>query len=153
MKIGNEKDFWSGIMFVVVGAGFAIVAQNYDMGTAQRMGPGYFPTWLGALLALIGLYVAIHGLRRASADGKIEKFHFEPLILILVAIILFGALLRPAGLIVALLVMIGVAGYASHEFKMIEIIPLAIFLVLLVLGIFIWGLGLVLPVWPEFMSN
>lgn len=153
MRIGNQKNFWSGLLYIAFGVGFAAVAQNYDMGSAQRMGPAYFPTVLGGLLALIGVVVSLQALRSdRREEDRIEKFHFGPLALILGAVALFGFLLRPAGLIVSLAVMIGIAAYASHEFKFKEAIPLVIVMVLLVLAVFIWGLGLVIPIWPAFVE-
>ena len=152
MRIRHPKDFWSGLMFLVIGLAFAGFAQQYALGSAQRMGPGYFPTVLGGLLAILGLVIAIRGVAQGGADGDIERFHFGPLAIILGAVALFGFLLRPAGLVAALVVLIGVSAYASHEFRMREVIPLALFLVLLVLAVFIWGLGMVIPVWPAFMT-
>ncbi len=153
MRIRHQKDFWSGVMFLAVGLAFAALAQRYELGTAQRMGPGYFPTVLGGLLALLGLIITIRGLARAEAGGEVERFHFGPLAVVLGAVALFALLLRPAGLVVALLVLIGVSAYASHEFRLREVIPLAAFLVLLVLAVFIWGLGMVVPVWPAFLDR
>lgn len=153
MRIGNQKDFWSGVMFLALGLAFVGFAQQYDMGTAQRMGPAYFPSTLGGLLAILGLIVAIKGLRDEAPDGKIERFHFGPLFIVLCAVALFGLLLRPAGLVTALLVLIGVSAYASHEFRLREIVPLAAFLVVLVLAVFVWGLGLVIPIWPAFVTQ
>ena len=57
MKITNGKDFWAGLMFIAFGLGFMFVAQNYAMGNAVRMGPAYFPTVLGGLLAVLGAAV------------------------------------------------------------------------------------------------
>jgi hypothetical protein len=153
VRIKHQKDFWSGLMFLVIGLAFAGFAQQYALGTAQRMGPGYFPTVLGGLLALLGLIITIRGLARAEAGGEVERFHFGPLAVVLGAVALFALLLRPAGLVVALLVLIGVSAYASHEFRLREVIPLAAFLVLLVLAVFIWGLGMVVPVWPAFLDR
>ena len=153
MRIRHQKDFWSGVMFVAIGLAFVGFAQQYELGTAQRMGPGYFPSVLGGLLAVLGLVVAISGLASEAPDGGIERFHFGPLAIVLGAVALFAFLLRPAGLMVALLVLIGVSAYASHEFRLREVIPLAAFLVLLVLAVFIWGLGMVIPVWPAFMAR
>jgi fumarate reductase subunit C len=153
VRIKHQKDFWSGVMFLAVGLAFVGLSQRYELGTAQRMGPGYFPTALGALLAVLGLIVAIKGLAREEPGSEIERFHFGPLLVVLGAVALFALLLRPAGLVAALLVLIGVSAYASHEFRVREVIPLAAFLVVLVLAVFIWGLGLVVPVWPVFMQR
>jgi len=153
VRIKHQKDFWSGLMFLAIGLGFAGFAQQYELGTAQRMGPAYFPTVLGGLLAILGLIIAIKGLARGERGSGIERFHFGPLAVVLGAVALFGFLLRPAGLVAALLVLIGVSAYASHEFRVREVIPLAAFLVVLVLAVFIWGLGMVVPVWPAFMQR
>jgi len=153
MRIRHPKDFWSGILFLVAGLAFAGLAQAYAMGSAQRMGPGYFPTVLGGLLAALGLVIAIRGLARSGPDGEIEPFHFGPLAIVLGAVALFGLLLRPAGLVVATVVLIGVSAYASREFRLREVVPLAAALVLLVLAVFVWGLGLVIPLWPAFVAG
>lgn len=153
MRIRHQKDFWSGVMFLAAGLAFAGFAQRYDLGTAQRMGPAYFPTVLGGLLAVLGLVIAIRGLAREERGGKVEPFHFATLAVVLGAVALFALLLRPAGLVAALLVLIGVSAYASHEFRVREAIPLALVLVALVLAVFIWGLGMVVPVWPAFMER
>jgi hypothetical protein len=152
VRIKHQKDFWSGVMFLVVGTAFVVLAQDYEMGSAQRMGPAYFPTLLGGLLALLGLFIAIKGLAREERGSDVERFHFGPLAIVLGAVVLFGALLRPAGLVVALLVLISVSAYASHEFRVREVIPLAALLVLMVLAVFIWGLGLVIPLWPAYLA-
>jgi drug/metabolite transporter (DMT)-like permease len=153
MKIANEKNFWAGVLFIAFGAAFAIGSGNYDMGTAQRMGPAYFPKLLGVLLVLIGVFTSIDGLRKHAEDGKVDRFHFRPLLLVLGGVCAFGALLRPAGLVAALLAMVALAAYASHAFSIRQVVPLMLFLVVLVLAVFIWGLGLVIPVWPAFISR
>jgi len=153
VQIRNQKNFWSGVMFAVAGVAFAGFAREYEMGTAQRMGPAFFPTVLGLLLAALGVIVAIQGLAARTVDGKIEKFHFDALGWVLGAVVLFGVLLRPAGLIVALIGLIVVSAIGSHEFKWKETVPLTAGLVVMVLAVFIWGLKLTIPVWPAFMQN
>jgi hypothetical protein len=153
VHIRNQKDFWSGVMFTAAGLLFAGFAQEYEMGTGQRMGPAFFPTALGLLLAVIGVVVAIQGLGRATPDGKVEKFHFDAVGWVLGAVVLFGVLLRPAGLIVSLIVLIVVSAFGSHEFKLKETLLLTGGLVLLVLAVFIYGLKLTIPVFPMFMQN
>ena len=153
MRIKNEKDFWSGVMFIAFGLAFAGFAQEYDMGTAQRMGPAFFPTILGGLLVLLGAVIAIKGLAAETMDGKIEKFHFGPLAWVLGAVVAFGLLLRPAGLVVALVALIVISSLGSHEFKARDTVLLAVGLCALVIAVFIYGLGLTIPVWPAFMRD
>lgn len=156
MRLKNAKDFWSGVMFIVVGLFFAGFAQQYDMGTAARMGPAYFPTVLGLLLAAIGVLVSLRGVTtepEAGHSGRVERFHFKPILLVLGAVVAFGALLRPAGLVVALLALIIVSSLGSGEFRLREVLPLAIGLALLVLAVFIWGLSMTIPVLPAFMER
>jgi len=155
MKIKNAKDFWSGVMFIAFGVFFAGFARQYDMGTAARMGPAYFPTVLGLLLVAVGLFVGFQGLRTEDehGHGAVDKFHFKPLALVLGGVVAFGVLLRPGGLLVALAGLIIISSLGSGEFKWKEIVPLSIGLAVLVLAVFIWGLGLTIPVYPAFMQN
>ena len=155
MKIKNASNFWSGVMFIAFGLFFVGFARQYDMGTAARMGPAYFPTVLGLLLVVIGALVAFTGLKKEPGEGHgaVDRFHFKPLLLVLGAVVAFGALLRPGGLIVALAALIFISSFGSGEFKWKEIVPLAAGLVVLVLAVFIWGLGLTIPVLPAFMQN
>jgi len=153
VKIRNPNNFWSGVMFLALGLFFALFAQNYDMGTAQRMGPAYFPTVLGALLALLGLGIAIGGLAREGHDGRIEKFHFGPIAWIIGAIVAFGVLLRPAGLVVALVALVVISMIGSHEFRWKEAIAVSVVMGVIVYLVFIYGLKLTIPVWPAFIGN
>jgi hypothetical protein len=57
MKIVNGKDFWAGLMFITFGLAFMLISRNYPMGSALRMGPAYFPTVLGGLMAVLGAIV------------------------------------------------------------------------------------------------
>lgn len=153
MQIRNQKDFWSGVMFVAVGLAFAYFARAYEMGTAQRMGPAFFPTVLGFLLAGLGVIIGIKSLAGETHDGHIEKFHFAALGWVLGAVVLFGLLLRPAGLVIALIALIVVSSLGSHDFKRKEIVFLTIGLIVLVMIAFIWGLKLTIPVWPAFLQS
>ena len=153
MKLKNAKDFWSGVLFIAFGLFFAGFARQYDMGTAARMGPAYFPTTLGILLILIGAFVGFKGLTVAEKDGQVDRFHFKPLLLVLGGVSAFGLLLRPGGLLVALAAMIIIASLGSGEFKWKEVLPLTAGLAVLVMAVFIWGLGLTIPVLPAFMQN
>jgi hypothetical protein len=153
MKIRDAKDFWSGVMFVAFGLGFVVFARSYDMGTAARMGPAFFPTVLGGLLFAIGVIVAIKGLSARAEEHRVDKFHFKPLLLVLGAVVAFGLLLRPAGMLVALTTLVFVSSLGGDEFRLRDVLLLTIGLAVLVLAVFIYGLGMTIPVLPAFMQN
>src|SRR5690606_24205922 len=111
MKIKSQKDFFSGLMFLAVGVGFAWGATNYTIGEGARMGPGYFPLLLGAILAVIGLIVAFTSLVVESEDGgRIGSIAWKPLVFIIGANLIFGLCLggRPSLGIPALGLMVGI---------------------------------------------
>jgi hypothetical protein len=146
MKIKAPKDFWAGLMFIAFGVGFAWVAQNYQMGTSVRMGPAYFPTMLGGILAVIGLAILIQSL--ITTGGPVGKFYFRPLILIVLATVLFGILLKPLGLVLSLAVLVGVGAFGGFEFRWKEVTILYVVLAIFSVLVFVKGLGLPIPVWP-----
>jgi Tripartite tricarboxylate transporter TctB family len=153
MKINDAKDFWSGVMFAAFGLAFVAFARQYDMGTAARMGPAYFPTVLGGLLLLLGVVVAIRGLTAKTTDGHVDRFHFKPLLLILGAVVAFGLLLRPAGLVGALAALVIISSLGSDEFRLRDVLLLTVGLAVLVLVVFIYGLGMTVPVLPAFLRD
>lgn len=162
MLIKNQQDFWSGLMFIVVGGAFAIGAQNYTVGTAARMGPGYFPMLLGIILAIMGAIILFKSLTKGVAGGgKIGKWAWKPLFYVILANLLFGALLAgiPSlgiphmGMIVAIIVLTFVAALGGDEFKFKEVLILSIALAIGSYVAFIWGLNLQFPVWPSFISG
>lgn len=153
MKIRNEKDFWSGVMFIAFGLFFALFAQKYQMGTAQRMGPAYFPTVLGGLLAAIGMLIAVTALGRERADGQVEKFHFAEVAWVLGSVVVFALLLKPAGVIVAMVALVVISSYASHEFRWKEAIGLSLAMGVLTYVVFIYALKLTIPVLPAFLAD
>lgn len=158
MSIGNRKDFWSGILFALLGVFFIYFAQEHELGRASRMGPAYFPTLLGILLAAAGCIVAIIAYCRKAPvsetgedSGKIQKFHWDVLLLILGAILVFGLLLNTLGLMLSLAVMILISGLASHEFHFKETLAIILVLDVIAYVVFVYGIGMLVPVWPVFM--
>ena len=146
MKIRAPKDFWAGLMFIGFGIGFAAVAQNYQMGNAVRMGPAYFPTMLGGLLAILGLAIFIQSL--VVSGPKVSAFVFRPLILIIVAIVLFGVALKPLGMVIAAAILVFLGAFGGHEFRWKEVAILYVVLAIFSVFVFVKGLGLPFPVWP-----
>src|SRR6267154_2648004 len=77
MKITNGKDFWAGVMFIAFGLGFMIVARNYAMGNAVRMGPAYFPTALGGILVVLGAVVFLRAfVSKVAHPLRVFPFRF-----------------------------------------------------------------------------
>ena len=162
MKIGNPTDFWAGAMFSAVGALFAIVAYGvrfgdsvllagYAMGTPARMGPGFFPFWLGVLLMGIGFLIS-GGAIVAKHGKKVDKFHWGPLAWVLGAVILFGILLKSIGMLLAGIMLVVIASMGSHEFKWKPVLILAVCLTLFSALVFVYGLKLPIPLCPAIES-
>src|SRR5665213_3075460 len=127
MKIRSPKDFWSGLFFIAVAAGFIGLSHRYGMGDMHRMGPALFPTLVGGLLAFLGLVIA---LRSFAIDGPpVPRFYARPIAISLVAIALFGVALTHFGLIAAVAVLTLVAAVASNESRPLETIGLAAVLI------------------------
>ena len=144
----KNKDFWSGIMLLVIGLVAGWIAQDYKMGTVMRMGSGYFPTILSGILVLFGLALIA---RAAKTTDSIQGgWSFRALIILPIAFALFGYLLDRAGFVPAMFVLILGSAIAGSEFKLLEVLGLAIFMTAMCIAIFIYGLGLPyqLVVWP-----
>ncbi len=142
----DRKDFNAGLMFVGIGAFFAIGAQYYPMGSAVRMGPAYFPTMLGWILVGMGLVIF---LRSFFVHGEpLTKSNIRPLILIISSVVAFGLLLEVAGLAVSSLVVMVVSAMGGWDFRWKEQLINAVFLTTLNIGTFYYGLGLPFKLWP-----
>lgn len=151
--IRSHQDFASGVMFIIAGAAFAILARSYRMGTASSMGPGYFPFWLGVALVLLGAVVVAQSLSRKGVVDRIPRWDIKTLLWILGSVVLFGLLLQPLGLVLSLVVLVLVSSMASHEFTWKGAIGTAVVMVLMSLGAFVYGLKLQFSVWPAFIGN
>jgi len=148
IKIKSPKDFWAGMMFLGVGLFFAVWAVvNYQMGSAVRMGPAYFPAVLGGLLALLGGGVVAGSF--AIAGPAVPTFHFRPLLLIVVGCVAYGYLMKPLGLVGATAVLVFVSALGGHEFKWKEVTILYVVLIVFSVLVFVKGLTLPFPLWPE----
>ena len=152
MQLKNRQDFWSGVMFVALGLGFAWKATSYQMGTAARMGPGYFPFWLGLVLALLGVIVLLGSFSKNALETKVDKFDWRIAGLVVGSVLLYGFILRPLGVYLSVAILVIVSSLASHEFSWKVAIGNAIFLVVFSYLAFIKGLGLIFPLWPSFMG-
>lgn len=149
LAIRNAHDFWTGVMFTAAGGGFAgIAVVNYKLGTAARMGPGYFPFVLGAILAVIGIAVLFLSLRATSRPSVVDKFHWKPLFWVLGSICVFGLMLKVTGVLFAGVALVIGSSLGSGEFKLREIVLLAIGLTVFCAAVFVGGLKLPIPMCP-----
>ena len=162
MKIKSQKDFYSGLLYTVVGAAFAYGATSYNIGTGARMGPGYFPLLLGSILAIIGGIILFKSLVVETPTGdRVGSWAWKPLSFIIAGNLLFGVLLGglpsikfPAmGLIVAIYGTTLVVSMAGDKFKLKEVLALATVLSALSYLAFIVVLKLQFPVWPSFITG
>jgi hypothetical protein len=152
VKIKSPKDFWSAIMFIASGLFFMLWAlTHYQMGSAVRMGPGYFPAVLGGLLAVLGAAVLVPSL--TVKGDPVPKFHFRPLLFISIGCVLYGYLMKPLGLVGATAALVYVSAYGGHEFKWREVTILFVILVLFSVLVFVKGLTLPFPICPQFIDN
>lgn len=151
MQLRNKQDFWSGVMFVALGVGFALGATKYSMGTAARMGPGYFPFWLGVCLALLGAVVALSALKEKAEETEVERFDFKILFIVIGSVVFAGTVLNSLGVYISVFLLVFLSSLASHEFSWKVALATGIFLVVFVWLAFIRGLGLIFPLWPSFL--
>ena len=170
MRIKNERDFWSGLMFVVFGVAFALAATHEPMGAAcaaedpcaaslwARLaqlsadpGAGYFPLALGLLLALLGAFVLFKSLTIESEGGHpIGAFAWRPLLAIVVAIAVFGAIVGRAGLVLAVPVLVVLCSLGADEIRWKSVLANAVVLTLGAWLVFVWALKLPIATWPAF---
>lgn len=190
MKIKNYQDFYAGLMFAIFGGIAMYLSRSYDLGTGASMGPGYFPYYLGALLAILGAILLIKAIGKSVDDSA--PVSVKPLLifvaimlfsaagvalgltakaslaagivagcvlsifigmktmgLVLGAVSLFGLLVKGLGIVLALVLLIVLSSLASHEAKAKEVIGSIIFMSILSVGVFIYGLNLQMPIWPD----
>jgi putative tricarboxylic transport membrane protein len=143
VPLTNNKQFLSGLMFIGIGAVAIYIAQDYPMGTALRMGPGYFPIVLGGIIGLFGIYELIKGILKP--EPIVGNWSIRALIILPLSAVIFGILMEHAGFIPALIVLVFVSAMASEEFKLWEVALLALGLTVGCTGLFIYGLGLPYP--------
>lgn len=154
LKIKSEKDFWTGLLFVITGIGFAWGAIAYHFGTSARPGPGYFPFGLGIILALIGALILFESLTVEVEGGeKVGSWPLMPGGIILAAVVIFGLMLPHVGMAITLPVLILISSLASGEFAWKEVLLNAAVLTVGSWAIFIKGLGLTIPLWPAFITG
>ena len=161
MTIGHPRNFWGGVLFIALGLLFAVIAfgfkvgdthllKGYAMGTPARMGPGFFPFYLGAILVVLGIVIAATGLKRGASDaGHVERFHWGPILWVLGAVVLFGVALKAVGMLFAALMLVLLAGRGSAGFELKRSLALGAALSVFCALVFVGGLKLPIPLCPD----
>lgn len=149
--IRNPADFWAGLIYIAFGATGIVAAQDYGLGTALRMGPGYFPMLLAGLLTFLGIISVLRGLRVKGDD--VTRLNLRGILLIAGPIMLFAFLIRTAGLLIALPVLIYCSAYASAHFNLLRTTLLAAGLTAFCSLVFVKGLGIPLPLLGTWFGN
>jgi hypothetical protein len=139
----NNRDLLAGLLFILIGVLAVVIARDYPMGVAARMGPGYFPTVLGAILSLFGVYILVRGIR--SGEQVKGQWGWKPLALIALSIVLFGFLMDRFGIVPALVAVFFVSAFAGHEFRFKETLLLTLVMGAFAVGVFFYGLKLPYP--------
>jgi Tripartite tricarboxylate transporter TctB family len=144
--IRHPKDFYSGLIFIGFGVAAIAIGTNYSLGTAARMGPGYFPRILGIMLIVLGAALSLRALR--VQGSPLPGWKWRPTLIVLGSVVLFGVIVNTVGLALSTILLILLASAASYEFRPKEALISGVLLAMLAVGVFVIGLKLQLPIWP-----
>ena len=145
VRVKSPQDFGAGLVFMLIGLAGLYFGKDLTFGTASRMGPGYFPTWLSFLILALGVGV---GLKALVIEGqRIEPIHLRPILFVVAAILVFGFLINVAGLALTAVLLTILAAYARRSVKLTEMILLGVGLALFGVVVFVYVLGQALPPW------
>jgi hypothetical protein len=149
LKIKNPQDFWSGILFLALGALAIYLAREYEMGSALQMGPGYFPTWLGGILMGFGVVIGGLAFKIEGLDNQslaMGGWAFRPWLVLTAALMLFAMLMEANfGFVPSLIVLIIGCALAHKDVHWRETILLSICVTSGAVAIFSYGLGMPYP--------
>ncbi|MBS0447066.1 MAG: tripartite tricarboxylate transporter TctB family protein [Proteobacteria bacterium] len=153
MKIKSERDFWSGLMFIVIGVVFAIGAGHYPMGTSAKPGAGYFPIILSVILALLGAVVLFKSLTfEADGGDRIGVIAWRPLLVVVASIALFGLALPRLGMFITIPLVVLLVSFAGGDFRWKGVLVNCVVLTVGSWAVFIQGLALTIPLKPAFLG-
>jgi hypothetical protein len=154
VKINSQRDFLSGLMFIVVGVAFAVGSTNYPMGSSARPGAGYFPLILSVLMAVLGAVVLFKSLAGETQRGDpVGAIAWRPLIVIVAAIAVFGLTIEWLGLFIAIPILIAMASVAGREVQWLGVAASCVVLTAFSWLVFVYGLKLTIPLWPTFLGG
>ncbi|HPT55675.1 MAG TPA: tripartite tricarboxylate transporter TctB family protein [Casimicrobium sp.] len=146
----KNKDLIAGLMFVVIGVIFFIGAANYQLGTAARMGPGWFPRALGGIMTFLGILIAGVGLKNQAAWAATQGigWTWKPVIILTAAVVLFGFALPTLGMVIAIILLTLISGFAAHDKNYKELAMITVIMCLFCAAVFVWGLKLQMKLFP-----
>ena len=149
-SIFTRKDALAGLMFIAVATFGLWASRNYPIGTATRMGTGYVPRLLCWLLLGLGVLVAVQGVRSVAQEFPFaETRYWRAIVFVPAALLAFAFSINRLGVVVATGLLIGIGAVAGRDARPLETMLATVVLTVLTLAIFVWGLGLPIPVWPE----
>lgn len=144
------RDFWAGLLYLIIGAAALYMAADYEMGTAISMGPGYFPKVLSGLLIAIG---AISMIRSFLVEGEpLKGFAFSKIFFVTLSIIAFALLVEGAGLAIAVMVVFAISAAASKFFNWKFTLGIALGAAVFCSLVFVKGLGIPLPIFGSWFG-
>jgi hypothetical protein len=146
-----RKDVLAGLLFVAVALFGLWLSRDYPIGTALRMGTGYVPRLLCWILLGLGTVILVTGLRDGQAERRLsfDAAAWRPVVFVTASLVIFGLSIERLGLVVSILLLIAIGAVAARGLRPLETLAAALVLIVLSWGIFILGLGLTIPVWPE----
>ena len=147
VRVRNQQDLLAGLLFLVLAFGALWVSWDYPLGTAVRMSSGYVPRLLCVLLALIGLYVFARAF--AVQGPPVSAVRLRPVVLATLAVVVFAYAIPTLGVVIASFLLTFIGGYASPRVRIVEMLAVAAVLAFVTIAIFVWGIGLPIPVWPD----
>lgn len=146
----KNKDLLAGLMFVVIGVIFWVGASNYQLGSAARMGPGWFPSVLGAIMTFLGVLIAGLGLKNQAQWAATQGigWTWKPVIILTVAVVLFGFALPTLGMVVAIIMLTFISGIAAHDKEYKSLAMITVIMCIFCAAVFVWGLKLQMKLFP-----
>ncbi|TWG94102.1 tripartite tricarboxylate transporter TctB family protein [Mesorhizobium sp. J18] len=149
---GLSKDLLAGLIFIGFGLAFGHASLNYDLGTALRMGPGYFPLVLAGIIILLGAIILIQSFFAEADETPIGGVPWLALLLVIGALVFFGVTVRGLGLVPSLFITSFMSASASRQTSLLGAALIAVFLTVVSMLIFIWGLGLPLRMFGPWIN-
>jgi hypothetical protein len=150
-RVRNPRDLLAGLLFAAFGVAALLISQSYVIGTASRMGPGYFPRMLGILLVVLGAALALRGFWPSSEAQP--RWHWRPLLVVLAGVASFTIAAPRLGLVAASLLLVLISSAASEDFRWKEALISGAIQGGAAVAVFVYGLRIPLPVWPPFLAG